>query len=880
MASPILTTKLHIPASRPNIVFRPALIRKITAGLAQGGKLTLVSAPAGYGKTTLITEWLKTLDREYAWLSIDAGDNNPQRFFAYLVAALQTIVNGFGQEVGTLLRSPQLPDPETIATLLINQIIDEGQPIVLVIDDYHLISNEYLHRTLEFIIENSPGIFHFVIVTRHDPLLPLGRWRARNQLTEIRIDDLRFTDQEVGAFFAQTMHLSLKESHLVSLKDRTEGWIAGLQLAALSLRGREEQGINDFIDKFSGSHRYVIDYLFDEVLRLQQVEIKDFLCNTAILGRMCASLCDELTGRADSKNILISLEQTNLFLIPLDEKRQWYRYHHLFADFLRTELEDQQEAGLHQKASQWFEANGFQNEAIEHSLAARDVDNAVRQIKEQTNSSMMSGELFTLIGWLESLPDNLVCNDGELCSYKACAHFLVAQIDKAYYYINAFRELKHVDRLSVGRVKTLEAWFANIREDKQTIELATEAIELLDEQDLGLKVFALVALAQAQRSIGNLNESNAAFKEALKISAAESYTLSVCTVSMDLVFNFFIQGNLPEAIQLCLDILAGKTTGNKPMPEAGILNIPLSIFYYETNQLKLAEEAVLKAIAACRRLAMSKIFGGDAERTLARIRYLQGCREEALAILQEGLEGAATAGLSIVVLRFEAIQADIMLRMGKVQWVEEWLKRSGLSLEGAITSLKEQPYLVYVRFLLAQQLWPEAEALLAKLEDFSRRGQRKGRLVNTLVLKAILKNFLGDADEVKRTLGEAVSLAAPQNFRRSFLEEGEQVLHLLPLVRDKAPEFVAGLIDDFKLELKSGPEAPKTPAVPGLIEPLSEREIEVLRLVAKGLSNADITRHLYITLGTVKWHINHIFAKLGVKNRTQAINKATELKLI
>ena len=878
MLNPILMTKIFIPASRPNTVFRSSLIRKITEGLAQGGKFTLVSAPAGYGKTTLIIEWLKTIDREHAWFSIDTGDNNPQRFFTYLVASLQTIHNGFGKEVANLLRSPQLPDPETIATLLINQIIDEGKPIVLVLDDYHVITNEYLHRTLEIIIENSPIIFHIVIVTRHDPLLTLGKWRASNQLTELRIDDLRFSDQEVAAFFAQTMQLSLKDSQVITLKDRTEGWIAGLQLAALSLRGREEQGINDFIDKFSGSHRYVIDYLFDEVLRLQKVEIKEFLCNTAVLGRLCASLCDELMDRNDSKSILISLEQTNLFLIPLDEKRQWYRYHHLFADFLRTELEEEQETSLHRKASEWFESNGYNSEAIEHSLAAEDVDNAARQIKKQTNSSLLNGELYTLIEWLDSLPENLVLNDSELCSYKACAYFLMAQIDKAQYYINAFRQLKQADRLNDGRVKALEAWIANIREDKKTIELAAEAIGLMAEEDLGMKIFALVVLAQAKRNIGNLAESNEAFREALEISINESYSLTVCTVSMDLVYNYYFQGGLQEAIQLCLDILGGKTTGNKPLPEAGILNIPLSLFCYETNQLKLAEETVLKAIDDCRKMAMSKIFGGEAERTLARIRYLQGFSEEALTILQEGLERAKASGLPIVVLRYEASQADLILRMGEVHWVEDWIKRSGLSLEGEITSLKEQPYLIFVRYLLAQKLWTEAQALLAKLEEFA-RSERKGRLISILILKAILNKALGDDNEAKKNLSEAVCIAAPQNYRRSFLDQGEQVLHMLPLVRDKSPEFVATLIDDFMLELKSGP-APKRQAVSGLIEPLSEREIEVLRLVAQGLSNADITRRLYISLGTVKWHLNHIFAKLGVKNRTQAINKAKEIKII
>ncbi len=328
-----------------------------------------------------------------------------------------------------------------------------------------------------------------------------------------------------------------------------------------------------------------------------------------------------------------------------------------------------------------------------------------------------------------------------------------------------------------------------------------------------------------------------------------------------------------------MDTLVGKSTGNKPLPEAGILNIPLSLFYYETNRLKIAEETVHNALDACRRMVMSKIFGGEAERTLARIRYLQGCTEEALSILQEGLEGAKASGLPIVALRFEAVQADLMLRMGKAHWVEEWIKRSGLSMEGEITSLKEQPYLVYVRFLLSQKLWTEAHTLLAKLEEFS-RNQRKGRLISILVLKAILQNALGNADEEKKSLGEAVSIAASQNLRRLFLDEGEQVLHILPSVMDTAPDFVADLIEDFNLELKLNPQVLRIQAVSGLIEPLSEREIEVLRLVAKGLSNADTARRLYISLGTVKWHINHIFAKLGVKNRTQAINKAKELEII
>jgi len=880
LLSPILKTKLFLPTSRPNTVSRSLLIRKISEGIELGGKLTLVSAPAGYGKTTLVTEWLKTVNRECAWVSMDSGDNDPKRFFTYLIESLKSLLEGFDQDISSLIESPQLPTPEILATLLLNRLVSMDSPSVLAIDDYHMITNDYLHRTIEFMIENCPPLFHIIIISRLDPPLPLGKWRVRSLLTEVRVNDLRFSDEEVRAFFAQTMQLSLKTEHIVSLKTRTEGWIAGLQLAALSLRGREDQGIAEFIDRFRGSHRFVIDYLFDEVFHLQTDEVKEFLCSTAILNRLCADLCNELTNRKDSMNILLNLEQNNLFLIPLDEERQWYRYHHLFADFLRTELGAKQQAVLHQKAAKWYEGNGYQNEAIEHSLAAGDKEKAVGLIKGQLSQSIIRGDLYTLIEWLESLDENFVRKDGELCSTKACAHFLLSQIEKACSYVKDFKQIKNADRLSLGRVKTLEAWLANIREDKMTIDLAKEAIWLMGNQDLGLKVFALVALAQSLRSRGYLDRSTDAFKEALQISRQFGYTLSICTVTMDLVYNYYIQGDLQHAIQLCLDMLAVKNTENRPLPAAGILNIPLAAFYFESNQIELAEETVLRGIETSRRLAMHNIFGGDGERTLAKIKSLQGSHEDASAIIQNALNSARSAGLPIITLRFEALLAEFKLAAGDVQWVEDWIMRSELSPEGEITSLKEQSYLVFVRLLMTKKLWQKAEALLARLENFSHMGQRKGRLVSILVLQAILSGTVGNADGAKMKLREAVNIAAPHNYRRSFLQEGEQVLYLLPLVQDTAPEFVASLIEDFHSELNLNHLVSRINTTGGLAEPLSDRELEVLKLVAAGLPNTEIAGKLYISLGTVKWHTNHIYAKLGVKNRTQAVNKAKELKII
>lgn len=877
MQSSLLKTKLYVPTLRTNNIERLELVNILEEGLDEGRRLFLISAPAGYGKTTIVTEWIKRVSLKVCWFSLDGGDNEPQRFFWYLLAALQSNNPKLGMGVADLLNSPQLPEPEALVTLMINDISSVDEGFMIVLDDYHLIKNQYIHKAIEFLIDNSPVNLSSIIITREDPPFPLGRWRVRNHLTELRIDDLRFSETEFAKFFAQTIHFNLTENQIAQLRARTEGWAAGMQLAAISMQGRGEEDVIKFIDKFNGSNRYVIDYLFEEVLKLQKNEIRKFLCQTSILGRLSASLCQFLTGNPDSKEILFNLEQANIFLIPLDDQRRWYRYHHLFADFLQTELSEEEEIILHQKAAQWFEENFYPHEAIEHYFKANDINNANRLIKSEMTDTLLRGKFFTLLGWLDTLGDQMVSKDGALCSIKACAHFLIAQVQQTLSYVNLFHEIKDADNLSIGRIKVLEAWLANIREEPQTINLARGAIELIGNDDLGLKVFALVALAQAQRSLGNLSESSKAFREALQISTNLGYTLSISTVLMDLVYNIYIQGKLQEAVQICLDTLNGKKTGDKILITAGILNLPLGVFYYEANELEKSEKSAIEGIEASKKLALNKLFGGDGERTLAKVWYLQGRKEEALALLRDSVINAKTAGLPIVVLRFEAVMADLYLKMGELTWVEDWITSSGLSLEGEVTSLKEQPYMIYTRLLLEKQLWSEAKALLGKLENFSRIGQRNGRLINILVLKAKLLKCTGQISEAQQCLKEALKLAEPHNYRRSFLDEGESILELLKTLKIDPSTFISGLINDFQREFEIK-HRPLT-ALP-LVEPLSEREIEVLELIVGGLSNGDIAKRLYIGLGTVKWHINHIYGKLMVKSRTQAINKARELGII
>lgn len=885
----IVPTKTFVPLTRKNSVSRKHLIEKLISVIEPYGKVTIVSAPAGYGKTTLIAESLKKINQKCAWLTLDTEDSNIYTFISYIIAALQNVCKGIGQQAKTLLESPQLPEPESIATLLINDMISAAVPCVIVLDDYHTITDASVHRAIEFLIEHSPDLLHTVIITRQDPPLPLSKWRVRGQVNEIRIEDLRFTEKEAEEFFRHTMRLKLSAPQIASLHDRTEGWVAGLQLAALSLQGRQQDSVDEFINRFYGNHRYIIDYLFEEVLNSQKEDIKRFLCKTSVLQRFNSSLCDGLTDRNDSRRLLLYLEEANLFLIPLDDERQWYRYHHLFAEFLRTELCAQEEVRLHQKAALWFEKNGFIAEAIDHALVGEETEKAIMLIKQQLNDTLLSGKIHNVISWLDRLPGDVVCRDAVLCSYKACAHFLLAETEKAFDYISVYRTIAVTDELSNGRVKSLDAWFANICDKKETIALAQEALQEIGENDPGMKAFTLVALAQAQRGRGNLDGSDRAFSEALLVCKKAGYTLPICTIAMDLAYNGYVRGNLQQAISFCTAFLKEKSMGpDMPLLAAGLMNIPLGTFLLEANEIKLAEECILKGIEISKKIPMSRIFGGDGERILAKIRYIQGQKDEAIAILHEKLEELTIAKLPLAALRFHAVLADIYLRTGNIEWAENWLNASGLSIDAEITSLNELPYLVYARYLITTKHFKEARFLLDRLECFSRSNGREGRLIGTLVLKSLLCSDLGCIEMLKDTLSEAVVAAAGENYRRPFLDEGEKIISLLSLVKNNAPDFIARLIDDYKNEVshrsslisesvlcsdahKRGSE---------VYEQLSERELEILQLIAEGYSNGDIAARIYISIGTVKWHINHIFAKLRVTNRTQAVKRARELMII
>jgi LuxR family maltose regulon positive regulatory protein len=515
MSAPLLSTKLHTPPVRPGLVSRPRLIERLNAGL--GRRLTIVSAQAGFGKTTLVTEWLNQLDRPSTWLSLDEGDNDPVRFLTYLVAALQSVDQGIGRAVQGLLGAPQPPPVESLMTLLINDVAVTANPFVLVLDEYDTIYAETIHEAIGFLVEHQPQQVALVLVARQDPLLPLPRLRVRRQVAEICENDLRFTLEESAAFLHQALGMDLDRPLIAALEARTEGWIAGLQLAALSMCCQPDDRISAFVQDFGGSHRHNIDYLADEVLSRQDHELRCFLCQTSILTRLSASLCDAVTGRSDSREVLRQLEQSNLFLVPLDGHREWYRYHRLFADFLRTELDVKTQSLLHKKAASWLESHKLLPEAVDHAMASGDLELAARMVSLASAGAMASGSLVTLQGWLDALPRDVVGSHADLATVQSFLLFFGGRISEAVYYGEAAeRSMPPGASPSIrGRLLSMKAHLALCADDQDSADrFAREALTCLEDDDAVFRNLTVNLLGQALEAKGDVAAAVEVYRQA------------------------------------------------------------------------------------------------------------------------------------------------------------------------------------------------------------------------------------------------------------------------------------------------------------------------------------------------------------------------------
>ncbi len=883
--SPVLTTKLYAPPPRPDLVSRTRLIDQLDQGLQFGCKLTLISAPAGFGKTTIVTDWLHQANRDITWLSLDADDNDPNRFLTYLVAALQKLDKAIGQN---LLQLSQLPPAETLVTQLINDMASISKTFALVLDDYHMIKTPLIHEIVEFLVKRQPPQMHLVITSREDPPLPLSRLRVRGQIVEIRQEDLRFLPYETSAFLNQSMGLSLNDTAVQLLDTRTEGWIAGLQLAALSLQGRKDEHIDDFINDFSGSHRYVIDYLVEEVIQQQPVEIRQFLTHTAILDRLSAPLCNAVTGREDSKTIFNQLEHANLFLIPLDEHRAWYRYHHLFADFLRTEAGTSQHAVLHQKASYWFESNGFITEAIKHALAANQIEKAGQLIIKAADGLLHNGELITLNTWFTAMPDNYIRADVELATYKGWLSFLMGNIVDTASFAAAAEAVLPADAPPVvqGKLMSLQACIALSRE-ATGIELAQKALTLLDKADTFFKGLTLLVLGEGQSLLGDTAGAVNTFEQALRLGKHHNDQLMMVGAAVNLAEQLNWQGKRNQAAALCQQIITQCVDSrSQPLPYVGLAYVTLGQMVYWANHITEAYDFVEQGITLSKQQGLLGMIVSS-HLVLAPIQAARGQVQQALETIQELYQIVIDGDFESYAPIMAALEADLQLKTGNSTAANQWAATLDLPDMETASSLDELVCIIYARVLLQQHRLEDAAYVLSLAEQSA---QTSGRLLLEMITNVVQVGVLVQMKQMAEALArleKVVRWAEPEEYRRVFLNEGAAITQLLPQVRPIAPDFIDSILADGTANDEKPTRPLKIPTVlqsvraeQPLIEPLSKRELEILYLVANGQSNREIAEHIYVTVGTVKKHLSNIFGKMSVKNRTQAAARARDLGLV
>ncbi len=953
MPIPILATKLFIPPPRPNFVPRPRLIEQLNEGLQR--KVTLISASAGFGKTTLISSWIYDLRftiyeslaeaashemlvnrkskivNRVAWLSLDEADSDPTRFLTYSVAALQTVAPQIGLGVMAALQSPQPPSTDALLTTLLNEIAARPDKLILVLDDYHLIDSGgplgAVDQALAFVIDHLPPQMNLVIATREDPQLPLARLRVRNQLTELRAADLRFTPSEAATFLNQIMQLKLTVEDVAALESRTEGWIAGLQLAALSMRGRKD--VAGFIRAFAGDNRHIVDYLVEEVLQHQPEPTRTFLLCTSILERLCGDLCDAVMkglkiedarlnarnpqsriSNLHSQSILEHLERANLFVIPLDDARHWFRYHHLFAELLRTHLLEQlpdQVPLLHQRASVWYEAHSHPADAIHHAFAADDFARAARLIEgEWRNHHRTQFRSAALLGWMKALPDAMVraspslstgfawelLNNGEMEAAESRLHDAEQALDKAASDLH----IEQTRTLSM-EIATASAYLALAHNDLPgAIAFAQRAIDLCPTDDhlaralvealWGLAKMATGDLAGAHRSLvaaqrGVLQAGNVLFAIGMTYSVAD---IQIAQGRLRAAIHTY-----EEALQLAgMDDAA--TQAHSLLQGTADLYLGLSDLHHKLGNWAEARYYLQKSEELGEAVALSN-WPYRLRLIQARMKQSEGDLAGALLLLDEAARFVYPAPVPEV-RPLAAMKAQIWIAQGQLTDALIWVGERGLSSDDNLSFLREFEHITLARLLIASyrqdgqpRTIQEAIGLLARLLQAAAAGEWMGSVIEILLLQALAHQACSDMPQALPALERSLTLAEPEGYVRLFVDEGAPMWQLLSAAaaRGTLPDYTGKLLAALTIEQPTGSSksaSPSAPAAHPLIDPLSQRELEVLHLIAQGLSNQAIGARLFLALDTVKGHNRRIFDKLQVQRRTEAVAKARSLNLL
>jgi len=894
--TPLLATKLHLPRPRTQLVSRSHLVERLQEGIQ--GPLTLISAPAGFGKTTLLTQWRASSGIPVAWLSLESEDNEPVRFLSYLIAALQTLDPGIGTTALSLLHTPQPAELEPVLALLTNDLAncDVGD-VALVLDDYQVITTQPLHRAMASLVEHLPPHMHLLIATRADPPLPLARLRARGQLTELRAAELRFRADEASAFLRAVMGLDLPPEAIVTLQSRTEGWITGLQLAALSLRGRTD--VSEFLAAFTGSHRFVLDYLSEEVLARQDASVQAFLLHTAVLDRLSAPLCEAVTGQGGSQAMLEALEVANLFVVALDDERRWFRYHHLFAEVLRSHLLQAEPSivrELHRRASGWYEQHGLVAEAVQHALAAPDVEWAARLIEQHGIAIALRGQVHRVLDWLGRLPDALVRSHARLCLCHALMLMFTNQLEEVSVRLHDAEQCVQTD-LSADEARAIQGWVTGVRANlalfsgdlARCVAFARQALDLLPETEVIIRVSARVGPAHAYLVSGDVRQEVEDQVAATAAPLRATGDLFALLTSMTLLARLqVLQGRLRQAATTYEQ--AGHV-----VPEQELLCVLVgSAGYYfgrgdllrEWNDLDAASHSLAQGMELVRgTLTVDATVVTLGYVALARVQQARGDYRGALATLDAFAQVASLRHFVPHLLAHGlAVQAQVELARGNLASAIRWADESGLSVGDDLSYPREREYLTLARVRLTQgkhdpadPFLQDALRLLDRLLEDAEVKARMGSVLEMLLLRALAFHVRGDRTDALTALERALVLAEPEGYMRLFIDEGAPMVALLrlALARGMMPGYVATLLSAAGSQAEAGSPRPSP-----LVEPLTEREREVLRLLVAGASNAAMARDLVITVGTVKRHINSIYGKLGVNSRTQAVARAHTLKLL
>ncbi|MEC4687867.1 MAG: LuxR C-terminal-related transcriptional regulator, partial [Nitrospirota bacterium] len=908
---PLLETKLYIPKWRPGLVSRPRLIERLNQGIER--KLTLISAPAGSGKTTLLAEWLAATpasERPAAWFSLDQSDNDPALFWSYFITALQKIQSEVGERALSLLHSPQPPPIESVLTTLINEITAVSHDFVLVLDDYHVIDAQPVHSAVAFLLDHLPPQMHLVIASRSDPPLPLARLRARGESTELRASDLRFTPDEAAAFLNDVMGLDLSAADVAALETRTEGWIAGLQLAALSMQGRDD--VPGFIATFSGDDRYIVDYLVEEVLQRQPKNTRSFLLQTSILDRLSGPLCDAVTGQEDGKGMLETLERGNLFVVPLDDKRDWYRYHRLFADVLHAHLIEEQPdlvPTLHRRASDWYEQNGSPSDAVRHALAAEDFERAAGLIELAWPAMNRSFQYPTWLGWIKALPDELVRVRPVLSTGYAWALLFRGELEAAdarlrdaERWLNATSDMTErpqtasddmvvVDeeefRLLPATIASARTFIAQALGDVPgVVKYAQRALDLLPERDYFRRAIPTGVLALAYWASGDLEaahrslaDSRANMRKAGNILSA----ISGAAIEADIEMT---QGHLHEAVstyERSLQLAAEQ--GEPVLQGTADLLLGLSELLLEQGDLEAATQRLLTSEELGEQAAQ-EAYQYRSRVARARMKEVQGDLTGALDLLDEA-ERVYTVGVIPDLRPVAALKTRVWVRQGRLTEALDWVRGRGLSADDDLSYLGEFEHITLARVLIAlyksdgeERSIHEAMRLLERLLNAAEEGGRTGSVIEMLVLQALAHEAQSDIAPALVPLERALTLAEPEGYVRIFVDEGEPMRNLL---RHATADGIASSYTRRLLSALDEPDQPAptaTHAAADLAERLTGREVEILRLIAAGMRNQEIADQLFISLPTVKRHVANAYGKLGVSHRTEAVARANELNLL